>query len=447
MLPQNRFKQFIAHNALFTASERILLAVSGGRDSVLMTRLFAGCPYTFGIAHCNFSLRGDDADGDEQFTKTLAATLKVPYYSTRFDTAKHAKQHRISVQMAARQLRYTWLEELRQQEKYDYIALAHHKTDSVETILLNLVRGTGIAGLHGIAPRRGKLIRPLLFLDREEITEICTKENISYRDDASNQSSYYARNKIRLEVLPKLKELNPSVEETFEQNIRRFEGAERLLEEYITSLRKKLIKKTTANLAEINIRLLKKHTALPSLLFELLKPFQFTEAVVSDLTNALDGQPGKIFYSTTHQLILDRNCILINSITGTENDQPTTVRITAADETITFKTKRYTISLIQNNGFVPGAGKHLAQLDFEKLRFPLHFRSWLRGDSFYPFGMKGKKKLSDFFQAEKVPVHQKTTIPVLVNGNGDIIWIAGYRIDERYKVKQHTDKIFILEEQ
>lgn len=447
MLPVSRFKHFINQHNLFSPSQGVLLAVSGGRDSVLMACLFAACDFKFAIAHCNFSLRGDESDADEHFTKNLAEQLNVPFYSTRFQTNDYAKTQHISIQMAARHLRYKWLEEVRSGYGYDYIALAHHQNDVVETILLNLVRGTGIAGMHGILPKRNSFIRPLLFLTRDEITAICSQQNLSYRDDSSNFSSYYARNKIRLEVVPALKELNPSLEETFKQNARRFADMELLLDGQVSGIRKKLFKTHANKEIQVSVKELQNLHPLYLLLFELFRPYNFTETVIADLVRAFKSQPGKVFRSATHQIVLDRDYLLINSLTAEENELNKVTLIGADDQEISWKNNRYSACIVSANELSLSLDKHIAQLDLEKLQFPLQLRSWNEGDSFFPLGMKGRKKISDFFQAEKIALNHKNNIALLVNGNDDILWIAGYRVDERYKVKKGTEKIFIFEQQ
>src|ERR1700761_1181499 len=226
MLPVKNFTDFIEQNKLFGHNSKILAAVSGGMDSVLMPHLLKAAGFNFGIAHCNFQLRGDEALADQQFTKRLAAQLDVPFHTIDFDTKKYAAEKKISIQMAARELRYQWFDQISQQAGYDTIALAHHQNDAIETILLNLTRGTGIAGMHGILPRNGNLVRPLLFLRRDEIDELVKENKLGFVEDSSNASVKYARNKLRHEVIPKLKELNPSLEKTFDNNLRHFRDME-----------------------------------------------------------------------------------------------------------------------------------------------------------------------------------------------------------------------------
>ncbi|WP_026896953.1 tRNA lysidine(34) synthetase TilS [Daejeonella oryzae] len=443
MTELERFLSFIKQHALFGESERILLAVSGGRDSVLMSHLFKQAGYHFGIAHCNFNLRGEESIADEEFSSDLAFKLDVPFYGTSFKTEEYARENHISIQMAARDLRYQWLEEIRNDFDYRYIAVAQHQNDVVETVLLNLTRGTGIAGMHGILPKRGKIIRPMLFLTRDEINDSVEKGNLSYREDSSNSSTKYARNKIRLEVIPKLKELNPHLEETFLNNTKRFADLEILLNNTLQNLRTKIFQNLDSDEYRINLDDLKNLNPLNTLLFGLFQPFGFSEAVLNDLVKSWEGNSGKMFYSSTHRLILDRKSVLLSPRL---TEKITNYTLNEAGE-FSWNNSFY-------NSFVTDAGnhqlikeKHVLQADYSLLIFPLIFRTWQAGDFFYPLGMKNKKKLSDFFIEQKIPLTKKQEVGILVNGNGDIIWICGYRPDDRYKIRKATEKVFILVKQ
>lgn len=441
MLPLRNFKTYIEQHALFNSKDKILLAVSGGKDSVLMAHLFKLSGFNFGIAHCNFNLRADESQRDEAFVKLLALTLDVPFFVTHFNTKEFAASHKVSTQMAARTLRYRWFEELRQREQYDYIALAQHQDDAVETVLLNLTRGTGIAGLHGILPKRDRLIRPLLFLSSGDIAAIISKQQIEYVEDSSNLSTNYARNKIRLNVIPHLKEINPGLDETFKNNIQRFADTELVLQQVVGSLNEKIIKKKQDKFY-LSITEVKALNPKQLLLFELLRPFGFLEPVVAELLAGLDKQSGTTFFSHSHKIVIDRKHLIIDRLEDhlglTKN-----VLIHPDQEKAEFLNTEIKFRSSTDLNFERNKG--IAYVDADKLIFPLVLRSWQNGDKFKPIGMDRYKKLSDFFIDEKVPITDKNRVPILVNGNGEIIWIAGLRQDNRYKLTEKTSLVTIFE--
>ncbi len=440
MLPVKGFTEFIERHDLFNHDNKILAAVSGGMDSVLMVHLLKAAGFSFGIAHCNFQLRGDESLRDQEFCNHLAEKLRVPFHTVNFDTAKYVADEKISTQMAARQLRYQWFEEVRQQSGYDLIALAHHQNDAIETILLNLTRGTGIAGIHGILPKNGLLVRPLLFLNRQEIQAVIDRNHLAYVEDSSNASTKYARNKLRLEVIPKLKDLNPALEETFEKNLHRFRDLEVLLEKQVEQLKSRLFE---FHDGEVHVLLaeIKKLEPQRLLLFKLLQEYGANETIVDDLIEALDKHPGRVFETSGHQMVLDRGKLIISN---NNNMLPVEQVINISVREINYG--RYKLTILHDDSPLIVKDNPMAvSVDSELLSYPLTVRSWKQGDTFCPLGMKGSKKVSDFFVGEKIPLHKKQEIPLLVNGNGEIAWIGGYRLDDRYKVSVKTKKVTIFE--
>lgn len=445
MLPLQPFKDYIHEHALFGDQDQVLLAVSGGKDSVLMAHLFKLCGYRFGIAHCNFNLRAEESVRDEHFVKMLAETLEVPFFVQHFDTRAYVAEHQVSVQMAARALRYAWFEELRYAENYRMIALAQHQDDAIETVLLNLTRGTGIAGLHGILPKRGNLIRPLLFLSAAEISSLVANAGLSFVEDSSNTSTYYARNKLRLQVIPKLKEINPNLENTFMQNIRRFAETEQVLQQVAADLRESLLRHEEQAI-HLSLEKIKQLNPQHLLLFEVLKPYGFEEPVIAEVLLALDKQSGTTFLSASHQLVVDREDLIL-TVRG--NDVlPAHQRLHLNDKQVVYDGQELLVETIPAADFDPELLKHpdqdIAYINTDKLIFPLVLRSWQAGDRFRPLGMKGFKKLSDFFIDAKVALNRKAHIPVLVNGNGELIWLVGWRLDDRYKLHAATENVTII---
>jgi tRNA(Ile)-lysidine synthase len=439
MLPLQQFRDFIEQQKLFVQGSRILLAVSGGKDSVLMLHLFKAIGVDVGVAHCNFNLRADEAQRDESFVALLAKNLGLPFYVTHFNTKKYAVENKISTQMAARDLRYNWFEEIRSKEQYDYIALAQHQNDAVETVLINLTRGTGISGLHGILPKRDRLIRPLLFLNRKQINEIVAANRLDFVEDSSNASTNYTRNKIRLAVVPHLQEINPNLEKTFAENIARFAEIETFLNIQVQKLESKILNKRTDGIY-IPLEEIAKLNPQKLLLYELLKPFGFGENVVQEILDSLKALSGTHFFSSTHQAIINRGDLVIveknTSVTSNQFIHPATENIVFANEKISLTfTDELKFEINSNKAFV----------NADKLIFPLVLRNWQNGDKFIPLGMRNPKKVSDYFIDEKVPLHLKSTTPILVNGNGEIVWIAGMRQDNRYKLTTATKKVAIFE--
>jgi len=440
MLPLQSLNDFIVQHDLFDPEDRVLLAVSGGKDSVLMAHLFKQANCNFAIAHCNFNLRGDESQRDENFVRMLAKILEVPFFVEHFETKIYAAQQKVSTQMAARDLRYKWFEDIRQKDGYDVIALAQHQDDEIETVLMNLTRGTGIAGLHGILPKRGYLIRPLLFLSRAEIDLLVLENLIEYVEDSSNETLNYSRNKLRHQVIPLLKELNPRLEKTFKLNIQRFTETEIVLRQVVDTLRKDLLIKH-GDAIHLSIDIIKRLHPQKLLLFELLRPYDFTETVLDNLLSGLDKQSGTTYYSHSHKAIIDRKHLIISKINSDIASQLHLIH--HDDDRAHFLNNTIQISYSDVVYFEKEPFK--AFVDSRKLIFPLILRTRQDGDKFIPMGMVTHKKLSNFLIDQKVPLNEKDAIPILVNGNGEIIWIGGYRQDDRYKVTGTTTQVVVFE--
>jgi tRNA(Ile)-lysidine synthase len=440
MLPVNRFTDFIELHHLFSRNSKVLAAVSGGMDSVVMAHLLKAAGFNFGIAHCNFQLRGDESLNDQAFCHGLAEQLRAPFHTTSFDTLKYVADKKISTQMAARALRYEWFEQIRQQSGYDVIAIAHHQNDAIETILLNLTRGTGIAGMHGISPKNGNLVRPLLFLNRDEIESIIDKNGFAYVEDSSNTSTKYARNKIRLEVIPKLKELNPALEHTFEKNLQHFRDLELFLDKQVAALKKDLFE-IKDDEVHIPLEEIKKLEPKRLLLFKLLQGYGVNETIVGDLILAIDKHPGRVFETAGYKMVVDRSKLIIMKAALNLQRE---IRIGINDHQVDFAGYKLAI-LHDDSPLIIKDNPMAVSVDAGLLIYPLTLRSWQKGDRFYPLGMKTGKKISDFFIGQKIPLHKKNEIPLLINGNGEVIWIGGYRPDERYKVSEKTKKVTIFE--
>ncbi len=427
---------FAEQHALFTTNTRILATVSGGMDSVVLCEVLHQLNIPFGVAHCNFGLRAEEADADELFVKKLAKKYEVPFYSEHFHTKAFAAQEKISTQMAARLLRYTWFEKLRQQHQYDFIATAHHQSDTAETILLNLTRGTGLPGLHGIAPKNGYLIRPLLSLRKDDIYEYITTQQLIWREDSSNETTLYQRNKIRHEVIPVLKQINPNLEQTMQQTADKISGAELIVQDYVQQMGQQVLRSEN-EITYLDIASLQKALAVPLVLFELLRPFGFTFEVVQNIVAAFSGESGKVFPSATHTLVKDREQLVI---TPKDLGAFGSYEILAGQTQFSASDLQLTFTELPKESFKLNRSRKIAALDAGLLQFPLKIRPWKEGDWFVPLGMNGKKKISDFLIDEKVPVNLKPQVKVLTSDKS-IVWVMGYRLDNRFKVTDKTERI------
>ncbi len=435
----NRFRIFSTTHQLFGGHDRILLAVSGGVDSMVMARLFSLSKAAFGVGHCNFSLRGEDSDADMMLAKETAMMLGVPFHSAVFDTRQHAAEHGLSIQEAARELRYNWLREVSLEHHYDLIATAHHLDDSIETMLINLIRGTGVRGLAGIPLKNEDIIRPLLFATREEIEQFASAHRIDFRTDTSNLEDKYLRNRIRHKIIPIIKEINPTMHQSMRDFLDRMQQVAQLLGHEVEKQRATCISPEREGFA-IDIAKLRALPQAELMLFEFLKDFNFSGPVCHDLYQSLDAQPGKRFFSETHMAIKDRQKIFVTPLK--RNEEPAvyligenTHQIEVAGAAFFFET------MAAEKKLQFAANEENAMLSYDRLQFPLELRKAKAGDSLVPLGMKGKKKLSDLLTEKKLPLHRKEDVWVLTSA-GEIAWVAGFRISERFKITPETTKVF-----
>ena len=407
-MEQERVAQYINQKRLFMPTDKVIIALSGGADSVALLCLLQTLGYNCEAAHCNFHLRGKESDRDEAFVCQLCAKRQVPLHIVHFNTVRTAEERHISIEMAARELRYEWFEEIRRKSGANVIAVAHHRDDSVETLLLNLIRGTGINGLRGIRPKNGHIVRPLLCLDRKEIINYLNRTGQDYVTDSTNLQDEYTRNKIRLNLLPMMQEINPSVK--------------------VSIIYKKSIEEATKRVQTtegICIDALMQETAPETLLFEILYPLGFNAAQIRDIYRALEGQPGKTFSSEHWRVVKDRKYLLIEAYQQVE--QPL------------LAMEKYSLT----PDFIIPRDKEVACFDADKLLHPLSLRLWQQGDVFTPFGMKGRKKVSDYMTDRKFSLLRKEQQWVLCCGK-DIIWLVGERTDNRFRIDSSTQRVLII---
>jgi tRNA(Ile)-lysidine synthase len=430
----NRIKEHITNNNLFSRDSKLLLAISGGADSVCLFFVLKELAINFELAHCNFKLRGKESDEDEYFVKELADRYRVKCHVKSFETKQYSNKKKISIQMAARDLRYKWFDELLLFNNLDFVITAHHQDDNIETFLINLVRGTGINGLSGIKSKNNKVIRPLLEITRKEIEDYLNREGINYRNDSSNKQIKYLRNKIRHKLIPLLKEMNPNIKKTIIDEISFLSSVSNFFQQRVGLVRHQLLIQKNG-FYEINISELMQLDPLEIFLFEILKPFGFSQ--IDQIIKAMRSQVGTQFFSEDYQLIVDREEIIISLL---EKEEERSILIDIDFDIDTPLNLKFTTSF----DFSIDNDENIAKLDFDKLSFPLKLRKWKNGDKFKPLGMRNFKKVSDFFIDEKYSLLDKKKQWILCSEDS-IIWIVGNRIDDRYKIDTNTKKVYIAQ--
>ena len=436
-----QFKNYISSNNLFSAKDKLLLAVSGGIDSVVLCELCKQAGYEFGIAHCNFQLRGEDSERDEKFVGDLAVKYGVDFHVIKFDTKDIAKDRRVSTQEAARELRYEWFEKIRAENGYQFILTAHHANDNIETVLMNFFRGTGIKGLKGIEPKHGHIVRPFLFARRKDLENFLKENNLTFVQDYTNQHDDYTRNYFRNQLIPLIEKSFPGANENMIANISRFREVEQLYQQAVAVHKKKLVEQK-ANEIHLPVLKFKKTPSLRSVLYEIIKEYGFTAHQLPDIMSLLDSESGKYVQSSSHRIIKNRQWLIIAPNETNKGD------IIVIDEVGNWQfaigNLQLETTLTANTSTIAQyqlqTANSIALLDADKIKFPLLLRKWKQGDYFYPLGMMKKKKLSRFFIDQKLSKIDKENAWV-IEMDKKIIWVVGYRIDERFKITGNTKKV------
>lgn len=434
-----RFRQYIAEQHLVPPKGKVLLAVSGGRDSVCMAHLFHRAGIPFAIAHCNFNLRPGDCDRDQEFVRRLAEAYGVEFFTTSFDTKSYASHHCESIEEAARDLRYGFFSSVCSGHGYHCLATAHHRNDAIETFFLNLFRGTGISGLHGIRPSREnfsmKVIRPMLCFSRPDIDDYILRHRLAYVEDCTNESLDYRRNQIRLRLLPLLRELYPSVDATMMANMERFAQVEEIYDQTVSTLREDLENTDRSpfgfDYTWFDIGELLKLVPRRTLVFELLRPYGFSSTAIDNIIEAmLSGQTGARFFASAYMAVIDRDRLVVAEYFF----PPSKPEVESAE-----------ISLDQLARLMAGPRDRAVEyIDADSVRLPLTVRHWQPGDRFCPLGMNHHRRLSDFLKDCKLNVFEKYGVYVLVDALGRIVWVVGMRLDHRFRVTPATRRVLRL---
>jgi len=431
-----KVRKFIDENQLLHLNDRpVIVGVSGGTDSVVLLDILQKLGYQCIIAHCNFHLRKDESDRDEMFVRSLSETSKAPIHTIDFETNEYATANNISIEMAARELRYSWFENLYWENDAQAIAVGHHLDDNIETMLLNLARGTGLKGLTGMPMRNGNVVRPLLDTSRIEITQYLIENNLNYVEDGSNSSTDYVRNKIRHQLIPLMEEINPAFRQTMKQTRENLQDTYHIFQTEINRMKSEIVS-SSDNRTELNINKIRQYSEKETILYEILKEYHFHPDQIRQITESLDTTAGKMFYSPTHALLRDRESLIIQLL---ENSIVKTVAENGKKQTTQLLMRTFD----KDNNFEYSRSQHVIHLDADKITLPLTQRKWQAADYFYPLGMKNKKKLSNFLIDEKIDRFEKENVQVLISGD-QIVWVIGLRMDDRFKVTAETKRIVEL---
>ena len=434
------FQDHIESRLSFLKESKLLIAISGGIDSVVLTQLCVKSNLNIALAHCNFNLRGDESDADEDFVLQLAEDLELEVFVESFDTKAYAEKNKRSIQMAARELRYNWFTELSEQLKFDYVLTAHHADDNLETFLINFTRGTGLEGLTGIPEVNDIFVRPLLPFSNEQIAGYAKSNKIKWRDDSSNRSTKYLRNKLRHDVIPILKEINPSLLQSFQNTLSNLNDTSRIVEDAIEKFQKEAIEDVTNQHIKYKVEAFKRLVEPKAYLYEIFKDYGFTQW--DDILNLLSAQPGKYVASATHRLIKDRDVLIL---TNSFSDEISEEYIAVLDTNTTLKIPNGFLEFSEVDTIDTQHHENCIYIDKALLHSPLTIRQKKQGDAFSPLGMKGKKKkLSKYFKDEKFSLVDKENTWLFCSDD-NIVWVIGKRADDRFKVTDKTKHILKIE--
>ncbi|MDG1529375.1 MAG: tRNA lysidine(34) synthetase TilS [Polaribacter sp.] len=431
-----KLQQHLNYKFSFLKEKKLLIAISGGVDSVVLTHLFHQLNFDISLAHCNFNLRGTESDKDEFFVKELGEKLNLKTFTKSFETENFASENQLSTQVAARNLRYNWFQEISIKHQFDFVLTAHQADDNLETFLINLTRGTGLEGLTGIPELNNNIVRPLLIFSRDEIENFATKNNIDWREDKSNASNKYVRNKIRNQVVPILKEINQTLLESFQKTTDYLQESQQIIDASISDFKKKVLKETENSNLKIDIAKIQETNNPKAYLYQLLKEFGFTEW--RDVTNLLTAQSGKEVLSRTHRLLKDRGFLIISKKEEIKSNNNFLISEDTLEIRSPIHLKIAAVSKIEKEN------KSTIHLDKNSITFPLTLRKWQYGDFFYPKGMQGKKKISKFFKDEKYSSIDKENTWLLCTEN-NITWVIGKRQDNRFFANEKTKSILKIE--
>lgn len=437
MVSQIAFEKFVKQNRLFSQNDKILATVSGGADSVVLLHLLVKGGYHTSIAHCNFKLRDEESDGDEQFVKQLAKQYNIQLFCKSFNTKEYATERKLSIEMAARELRYNWFKQLSTEHGFTRIATGHHLSDNIETLMLNLNRGTGINGITGIKPLAENIARPLLFATRTEIEEFAKQNNLTFRTDRTNLSDDYQRNYIRHHIVPAFKQINPHFEQRMAQNLDNLTQAANIYNYYIEQAKLKIVKAIGDKIAIDKQSIINERFA-ETVLFEIVSNYGFNSEQAKRILSVINGESGKLFISNSHKLLIDRTQIIIEPI----SNKTTNVTVDKLG-TIKANNSTFEMQVIDVANFNLIKQPNVACIDLEKIQLPITIRTWQDGDTFYPLGMNKQQKLSNFLINNKINRLDKENVLVLTCNN-QIVWVAGHRIDNRFKITETTKQVLVI---